>query len=87
MSSNKIFVGNLSYSASEDDLEEAFKTFGEITGVKIVRERASGRSRGFGFVTYVDPKAAKDALSMNDKELNGRKLRVNEAREKEHSRE
>lgn len=81
--SNKIFVGNLSYGANPADLEEAFKDFGNIQDVKIVRDRASGKSRGFGFITFTTDEEAKQALAMDGKEVQGRKIRVNEARDKQ----
>lgn len=82
--SNKIFVGNLSYTASTTDLEEAFRDFGEVVDAKIVKDRATGKSRGFGFVTFnSDEDAKKAALAMDGKEISGRKIRVNEARDKD----
>jgi RNA recognition motif-containing protein len=81
--SNKIFVGNLSYSANTADLEEAFRDFGTIQDVKIVKDRATGKSRGFGFVTFSTEDEAKRAIAMDGKEVNGRKIRVNEARDKQ----
>lgn len=84
--SNKIFVGNLSYSADPSDLENAFKEFGEIQDVKIVKDRDTGRSRGFGFITFATAEQAKQALSMDGKEVQGRKLRVNLAQDKQSER-
>lgn len=82
--SNKIFVGNLSYSANPSDLEEAFRAYGQIQDVKIVKDRATGRSRGFGFVTFNTDDEAKAAVkAMDGKEISGRKIRVNEARDKQ----
>ena len=81
--SNKVFVGNLSYTADPADLEEAFREFGNIQDVKIVRDRASGKSRGFGFITFSSDEEAKQALTMDGKEVQGRKIRVNEARDKQ----
>jgi cold-inducible RNA-binding protein len=85
--SNKIFVGNLSYSATDADLRAAFEEFGNIQDVKIVKDRESGRSRGFGFITYSSSDEAKKALAMNGQDMDGRKLRVNEALDKEQSRD
>lgn len=84
--SNKIFVGNLSYTANPADLEEAFRDFGNIQDVKIVKDRATGKSRGFGFVTFASAEEAKQALTMDGKEVQGRKIRVNEARDKQDER-
>jgi|TARA_B100001971_G_scaffold100686_1_gene92806 RNA recognition motif-containing protein len=76
-----IYVGNLSYDLSEDDLKGAFEEFGEVTSAKIISDRYNGRSKGFGFLEMSsddDAKAAIEALS--GKELAGRALVVNEAR-------
>jgi RNA recognition motif-containing protein len=82
--SNKIFVGNLAYSATEADLEDAFRMYGEILEVKIVIDRETNRSRGFGFITFQSAEATDKAQQeMNGHELNGRPLRVNSARSKE----
>lgn len=84
--SNKIFVGNLSYTASPTDLEEAFREFGSIQDVKIVKDRATGKSRGFGFVSFASAEEAKRALTMDGKDVSGRKIRVSEARDKQDDR-
>ncbi len=77
----KIYVGNLSYEASEDDLREEFGAFGEVTSVEIVKDRYSGQSRGFAFVEMSDDKAARAAIdALNEKDIKGRNLSVNEAR-------
>lgn len=81
--SNKVFVGNLSYAANADDLRAVFKDFGNITDANIVIDRTSGKSRGFGFVTFSSAKEAEHALTMDGQEVDGRKIRVNEARDKE----
>lgn len=80
MSQTTIFVSNLAYGLETKDLISAFSTFGEITDAKIIKDRESGRSKGFGFVTFIDPDQAKEALDMNGKELHGRTVRVNFAR-------
>jgi RNA recognition motif-containing protein len=86
--SNKIFVGNLAYTASEADLEAAFGDFGPIHEVKIVIDRETNKSRGFGFITFQSTEAADRAQQeMNGKDLNGRPLRVNPARSKEFQQE
>jgi RNA recognition motif-containing protein len=82
--SMNIYVGNLAYSATEDELRSAFAAFGQVTSVKIIRERETGRSRGFAFVEMEDGEAAQTAVAqMNGRDLNGRNLVVNEARPRE----
>lgn len=84
MPTNKIFIGNLSYSATAEDLKQSFESFGKVTEAKIVFDRPTGRSRGFGFVTFESADAAQEALrEMNGKEMQGRPIRVNEARDKQ----
>jgi RNA recognition motif-containing protein len=76
-----IYVGNLSWNSTDDDLRSAFEAFGEVSSAKVIMDRETGRSRGFGFVEMSDDNAAKQAIEgMNDKDLQGRTLRVNEAR-------
>jgi len=76
-----IYVGNLNYAATEDGIRAAFQEFGEVTSVKIVEDRETGRSRGFGFVEMANDEEAKKAIeALDGKELDGRALRVNEAR-------
>jgi RNA recognition motif-containing protein len=78
-----IYVGNLSYNATEDDIRQAFGAFGEVTTVSIISDRETGRSRGFAFVEMADDNAAKTAIAeMNQKDLVGRAITVNEARPK-----
>ena len=78
-----IYVGNISYSTSEDDLRESFGQYGEVTSAKIIADRETGRSKGFGFVEMVDDEAGNKAIEeMNGKEVGGRALRVNMARPK-----
>lgn len=79
-----IYVGNLSYGMSEGELRDAFAAFGEVSSVKILMDRETGRSRGFGFVEMPNQGEAETAISnLNGKELSGRPLRVNEARPRE----
>lgn len=81
--SNRLYVGNLAYHATDDSLRAAFAQCGEVTDVHIVIDRASGQSRGFGFVTMATPEEAKRAIeTMNGASLEGRALRVNEAQER-----
>ena len=76
-----IFVGNISYRSSEDSLKELFQNHGEVVSVKIIKDVATGRSRGFGFVEMPNQEEAEAAISALDgKDLDGRSLRVNEAR-------
>ena len=79
--STKLFIGNLPWSSTEQELEEAFGVFGSIEDVHIPKDRDTGRPRGFAFVTFADADAANKAIEeMHDKELGGRPLTVNEAR-------
>ncbi|MBO9470077.1 RNA-binding protein [Endozoicomonas sp. G2_2] len=76
-----IYVGNLSWNTNDDELRGAFEAFGEVSSAKVIMDRETGRSRGFGFVEMPDDSAAKEAIEgMNNKDLGGRTLRVNEAR-------
>src|SRR2546430_16599730 len=76
----KIFVGNLSFQTSENDLNNLFAQFGEVESVNIITDRDTGRSKGFGFVAMGDDSAEKAISQLNGKELNGRALTVNEAK-------
>ena len=81
--SNKLFVGGLSWNTTDDGLRSAFETFGAINDVKVITDRDSGRSRGFGFVTFDDAADAETAIEkMNGTELDGRTLNVNVAQDK-----
>jgi len=76
-----IYVGNMSYNATENDLRSAFETFGQIQSATIVKDKSTGSSKGFGFVEMLSKKEAQAAINgMNDQELKGRNLAVNEAR-------
>jgi len=76
-----IYVGNLSYEVTEDDLRQAFEGFGQVASVTIIKDSDTGKSRGFGFVEMPVEDEAKAAITgMNGKELKGRTLSVNEAR-------
>ena len=77
----RIYVGNLSYSATEDDLRTAFEAFGQVESATIVMDRETGRSKGFGFVEMPAAAEAQTAIAeLNGKELKGRAVTVNEAR-------
>ena len=78
-----IFVGNLSYQTTQDELHQSFSQFGNVERVSIVTDRDSGQSRGFAFVEMTDAREAEAAISqLNGTQLNGRTLNVNEARPK-----
>jgi len=78
-----IYVGNLSYEATEDDLRQAFEAHGEVTSVAIIKDKMTGRSRGFGFVEMSDKNQANAAIqALNLQEVRGRAITVNEARPK-----
>jgi len=73
----------LSWDTTDQSLREAFEKFGEVVEAKVITERDSGRSRGFGFVTFTDDEAGRNAISeMDGAELDGRTIRVDEARER-----
>lgn len=79
-----IYVGNLSYRMTEAELKEAFAPFGEVKRAKIVKDRDTNRSKGFGFVEMDNDDEAQKAIdALNNKEVGGRVLRVNESRPKE----
>jgi len=79
-----IYVGNLSYGMSEQELRDAFANYGDVASVKILTDRETGRSRGFGFVEMPNQSEGEAAITqLNGKELSGRTLRVNEARPRE----
>jgi cold-inducible RNA-binding protein len=80
----KLFVGSLPYSIDDKGLEDFFSEIGEVTSATVIFERETGRSKGFGFVEMSSDEDAKKAISeLNGKELEGRKIIVNEARPKE----
>ncbi|MGE3539458.1 MAG: RNA recognition motif domain-containing protein [Candidatus Tectimicrobiota bacterium] len=83
-----IFVGNLAYSATEDDLRQLFEAYGAVDKVNLITDRDTGRAKGFGFVEMPDSQAAKAAIqALQGTELGGRALTVNEARPREPRRE
>ncbi len=82
--SNKLFVGNLSFETTENDLQDAFAAFGTVTEANLMMDRTTNRPRGFGFVTMSTPEDAQKAIDgLNGKELGGRALTVNLARPRE----
>jgi len=79
-----IYVGNLHYGVTEDELKELFEEYGEVMSVKIITDKYSGRSKGYGFVEMSDNKEAQKAIeNLNEADLKGRNIRVNQARERE----
>jgi RNA recognition motif-containing protein len=80
----KLYVGNLAFETTENDLQDLFEQHGTVSEVNLMMDRMTGKSRGFAFVTMNDAEQAKAAMSAtNGKELNGRALNVNEARPRE----
>lgn len=80
----KLYVGNLSFETTENDLQDLFEQHGEVTDVALINDRMTGRSRGFGFVTMSDSASGNAAIgALNGKEMQGRTLTVNEARARE----
>ena len=81
--SKKLFVGGLAWATDDDGLRRAFEEYGEVTEAKVITDRESGRSRGFGFVTFSEGSDADNAIeAMNGADLDGRTLNVNEAHER-----
>ena len=79
----KLYVGGLSWDTNDQGLRQAFEQFGEVEDAVVITDRDTGRSRGFGFVTFSEDDAASQAISdMDGKMLDGRNIKVNEARER-----
>ncbi len=79
-----IYIGNLPFSATEDEIREAFAGFGQVNSVTIIKDKMSGRSRGFGFVEMAEDGEAQNAIqALNGKDFKGRGMVVNEARPRE----
>ncbi|MEW8539499.1 MAG: RNA-binding protein [Candidatus Thiodiazotropha endolucinida] len=79
-----IYVGNLPWSVKDDELRQLFTEFGDVSSANVIMDKFSGRSRGFGFVEMPDSLAAENAIkALNEKEVGGRNLRVNEAKPRE----
>lgn len=81
--SKKIYVGNLPFSATEDEVRERFAAFGEVESVALISDRHTGQARGFGFVEMGDEEADSAIASLNNTDFNGRTMRVSLARPKE----
>ena len=78
-----IYVGNLHYNINEDELKEIFEEYGEVSSAKIINDKYSGRSKGFGFVEMPNESEGTEAIeNLNGVEVNGRKINVNKARER-----
>jgi len=81
-----IYVGNLHFNVSEDELRKAFEEYGDVSSVKIISDKFSGRSKGFGFVEMMNDNEAREAIeNLNGAEIKGRSVNVNQAREKENN--
>lgn len=79
-----IYVGNLSFKVSDQELMEVFEEFGEVTSAKVIKDRETGRSKGFGFVEMENDNEAQAAIDeLDGAEINGRTVKVNKARPKE----
>ncbi|MBI1862718.1 RNA-binding protein [Candidatus Microgenomates bacterium] len=83
MDNNKIFVGSLPWAINSDSLAEIFAQYGEIVESTVITDRDTGRSKGFGFVTFSSPESAQKALEMDGREVEGRKIVVNIAKPRE----
>ena len=82
MSNKRIYVGNLPFSATEDEIRDTFAEYGTVVGVSLITDRETGRARGFGFVEMES--GAEEAINaLNNQDMGGRSLRVNEARPRE----
>lgn len=80
----RLYVGNLNYATKEGDLRQIFEQYGELASVAVISDRETGRSKGFGFVEFVNDDDAKAAMDeLNGKEVGGRMLKINEARPRE----
>lgn len=81
MNQSKIYVGNFSYNVTEEQLQEFFSQYGQILELNLIKDRETGRSRGFAFISYESQQSAQNALSANGNEFMGRNLTVNMARD------
>jgi len=80
---NKLFVGNFPFSVDESKLREIFSPYGQIEDIALIKDRASGQSKGFAFITFATQQAAETALSQDGKTVEGRPLKVNMAQERD----
>ena len=81
MSQNKIYVGNLPFKMNDDDLRELFSKYGDIEDLRLIMDRETGRSKGYAFITFTTQEAAQNSLEMRGREIEGRTIRVNMAKE------
>lgn len=80
---NKLFVGGLAWATTDESLKEAFSEYGEVTDAKVILDRNTGRSRGFGFVTFAEAESAEAAKNaMDNQDIDGRTVRVDYAHDK-----
>ena len=87
MSSMKLYVGNLSYQTGDSELQELFATYGEVESARVITDRDSGRSKGFGFVELTNRSDGEKAIAeLNGKEIDGRQVKVNEAKPRTNDR-
>jgi cold-inducible RNA-binding protein len=86
--SSKLFVGGLAWATTDDSLRDCFSAYGEVTDAKVITDRETGRSRGFGFVTFAESDNASEAKdALNGQDLDGRAIRVDSATERKPRRE
>ncbi|WP_319542487.1 RNA-binding protein [uncultured Pseudodesulfovibrio sp.] len=81
--SKNLYVGNLSWTSTEDEVRAAFEAYGEVTSVKLIEDRETGRPRGFGFVEMDDNGAREAIAALDGKDFGGRNIKVNEAKARE----
>ncbi|MCJ2164734.1 MULTISPECIES: RNA-binding protein [unclassified Pseudodesulfovibrio] len=81
--SKNLYVGNLSWTSTEDEIRAAFSAYGEVTSVKLIEDRETGRPRGFGFVEMDDAGAREAIANLDGKDFGGRNIKVNEAKARE----
>lgn len=79
----RLFVGNLPFNTTDEDMQNLFACFGEVNSARVIIDRQTGRSRGFGFVEMSGDDAARAMAELNDSDYGGRKIRVSEAHERE----
>jgi len=82
MKQNKLYVGNFPYTVDEEQLRELFSPYGEIEDLALIKDRDTGRPKGFGFITFASQQSAEKALELDGKDMGGRPLKVNMATEK-----
>ncbi len=82
MKQNKLYIGNFPYSVDEDQLRDLFSAYGEIEEIALIKDRETGRPKGFAFITFASQQGAEKALEQDGKDLGGRPLKVNMATEK-----